>query len=106
MMLLYGCRGTDRAGRTRSMRVTPCNIFSSHLGALPASVAKLTSKPAALKAAYGTAVSEGEAGDCQLITRMRCPVPADRLTCGIVAVVGHQKYDFDHGEWWRAVGNG
>lgn len=38
--------------------MVPRSIFSSHSGVLPASVAKVTSKPASLKAAYGTAVSE------------------------------------------------
>ncbi len=43
--------------RTKSFPVSPSIIFLSHTGGCPSSVANFTSKPAFLKAAYGTAVS-------------------------------------------------
>lgn len=71
----------------------PWSIMVSHWGVLPASVAKLTSKPAALKAVYGTAVS------------VRVLAGDDKIREGkventrrVMTVVGHENNGFDHFE--------
>lgn len=49
----------DKLTRTRIFWLRPERSFWSHWGVLPVSVAKWTSKPAFLKAVYGTDVSVG-----------------------------------------------